>query len=794
MKFIFTATFLLTYCVSMAQKNAVTGRIQDNTSQKPLLAATVQVKRLVKVVANGDYTYNRTDFGGTNSDSLGQYRLQLPNGEYVLEVSAVGYATKSRYLNLRRSVEIDFELSEKINQLDDVEIRTQKAESNVKSVEMSTIKINMQSLKTTPIVFGESDIIRALTLQPGVTNVGEGAGGFSVRGGRTDQNLVLLDDAPIFNTSHLLGLFTSINAEAVQSATLYKSGIPARYGGRLSSLLNMTTKTGREEKRTAVAVGPISSNALIERPFANKKGSLMLAGRGAYPNWMINAFPKRFEGSKASFYDFNGSLQYRLNTRNSLTITAYQSGDAFKFPEDTSYFWRSRVATAQWGAQLGSKLSITTKGILSHYTYGVKGLTEGFEYQLNARIRHHELRTDLLYQLTDKHRFEAGGNVIFYRFSPGTVRPTATGSAINERQLADEYGRESAVYLSYDWDISKRVSLQVGARYSMFQNVGGRVLTYQPNQPLAVESIADTLQFGRNEVNFNNGGFEPRALLKVELADNKSVKLGYNRTRQYMHLITNTTAISPVDYWKLANRYAPPQQAHQVSLGYYQNLQDNTFITSVEGFYKEMTQLIEYKDGASLLLNEHLETELLPAIGQSYGVEVSLQKTKGRLTGFVNYTWSRSLVAARSEFAIEQINQGQFYPSIFDKPHNLNVSAQWYLGSGWTGSTNFMYQTGRPLTYPDGQYVFNDNLIFNYSTRFASRLPDYHRLDLSLSYDSRRTKEQKKYSVLNISFFNLYARKNPYSIFFRQYLGAPRSYRLAVLGTVIPSVTLTKYW
>lgn len=794
MKTFFTATLLCCYCIVHAQKNSVTGKIQDNNSQKALSSATVQVKKLVKVIANGDYTYNRTDFGGTNADSLGQYLLQLPNGEYVIEVSAVGYSTKSKYINLRRNAQIDFELSEKINQLDDVEIRTQKAESNVKSVEMSTIKINMQSLKTTPIVFGESDIIRALTLQTGVTNVGEGAGGFSVRGGRVDQNLVLLDDAPIFNTSHLLGLFTSINAEAVQNATLYKGGIPARYGGRLSSLLNMTTKTGREEKRTAVAIGPISSNALIERPFANKKGSLMLAGRGAYPNWIINAFPRRFEGSKASFYDFNGSLQYRLNTRNSLTATAYQSGDAFKFPEDTSYFWRSRVATLQWGTQVGSKLSITTKGILSHYDYGIKGLAENFEYRLNARIRHQELRTDFLYQLTDKHKLEWGGNVIFYRFSPGAVKPTAANSAVNERQLADEYGRESALYLSYDWDISHRISLQMGTRYSMFQNTDGRVLQYQPNQPLTLETITDTLTYSRGQPNFTNGGFEPRALLKIELADNKSIKLGYNRTRQYLHLITNTTAISPVDYWKLANRYAPPQQAQQLSLGYYQNLQDNTYITNVEGFYKEMTQLIEYKDGASLLLNEHLETELLPAVGHSYGVEVSIQKNKGRLTGFVNYTWSRSWIAARSPFAIEQINQGQFYPSIFDKPHNLNLSAQWYLGSGWTGSANFMYQTGRPLTYPDGQYVFNDNLIFNYSTRFASRLPDYHRLDLSFSYDSRRTKEQKKYSVLNISFFNLYARKNPYSIFFRQYFGAPRSYRLAVLGTLIPSITLTKYW
>ena len=790
-----TTLFLLLFAFSVfAQQPVLSGAVRDNRSQQPVPLAAVEIKKLVQVVANGGMVNSRVDFKAIIADSLGKYQITLPSGEYIVEVSALAYTKKSKYINLRKNAVFDVDLAEKINQLDDVEITTRKAESNVKSVEMSTIKINMQSLKTTPIVFGESDIIRALTLQTGVTNVGEGAGGFSVRGGRTDQNLVLLDGAPLFNTSHLLGLFTSVNSEAVQNATLYKNGIPARYGGRLSSLLNMNTKTGTQEKRTAVAIGPISSNVLVERPFANKRGSFMLAARGAYPTWLINAFPKRFQGSKAGFYDLNASLQYRLTPKNSLTLTAYQSTDAFKFPEDTSYFWRSQAATLQWSSQISNKLSATTKAILSNYTYGVNGLKSGFEYQLQNQIRHREVRTDFLFQANDKHKFEWGANLIFYRFSPGTVRPTSSTSAVNERTLADERAREMAAYLSYDWEISKRMSLQVGLRYATFQNIGGQVLNYQPNQPLSVETITDTLQYTANQANFQNGGFEPRALLKIELNDRQSFKIGYNRTRQYLHLITNTTAISPVDYWKLANRYAPPQQADQISLGYYRNFKDNSFITYVEGFYKEMTNLVEYKDGASLLLNSHLETELLPAVGKSYGVEVSIQKTTGRFTGFMNYTWSRSFVAARSAFASELINQGDFYSSIFDKPHNLNLSAQYFLGSGWTVSSNFLYQTGRPLTFPDGQYVFNENLMFNYSTRFSGRLPDYHRLDLSFSYDSRRTKQQKKYVVLNISFFNLYARRNPYSIFFTQKYGYPKSYRLAVLGTLIPSVTLTKYW
>ena len=778
-----------------AQNRQLSGTIRDYYSQQIVPQATVQVKQLVSRIVNGAPMNVQVLYTSTLANEQGFYSVKVPTDDYVVEVSVVGYIKKSRFINLKKDSQLDFELSEQINQLDDVEISTQKTESNVKNIEMSTIKLNVQSLKKLPVVFGESDIIRALTLQPGVTTAGEGAGGFSVRGGRTDQNLVLLDDAPIFNTSHLLGIFTSVNAEAVQNATLYKGGIPARYGGRLSSILTMTTKTSTDERRMSAGIGPVSSNLLAHVPLKNKKGAFMLAGRAAYPNLMLGAFPKRLQGSKAFFYDLNASFQYRFGSKHSLTMTAYQSYDDFKFPEDTSYFWQSRIATAQWSTVVNSKFSVSAKAILSHYTYGVKGLTKDFEYELSSKLRHHEARTDFLYQPSEAHKIEGGASVIFYRFSPGSIRPTAAQSAIVSRDLADERAREASAYLSYDWRVSKRIALQVGARYSHFSNVGpGQVFEYAPNQPRSRESIIDTIQFGSGQTNFSFGGFEPRASLKIEVSDQQSFKFSYNRTRQYLHLISNTTAISPIDYWKLSNRYIPPQMADQFSVGYYQNFKDNVVQTSVEGFYKRNNQLVEYKDGASLLLNEHLETELLNATGYSYGVELSAIKTKGRFTGSVSYTWSRSLVAVRPQFLVEQVNQGNYFPSLFDKPHNLTVSGQYFLGGGWTFAGNFLYQTGRPITYPDGQYSLNENLIFNFSARNLDRLPDYHRLDVSFSHDSRRNKTQKRYNVLNISFYNLYARKNPYSIFFRQFLSNPKSYQLAVLGTVIPSITLTFHW
>jgi hypothetical protein len=756
--------FFLSATHIYAQTVTITGVVQNFHTQKPISFATISVKKIVKRVVNGAYMNDRVEYITFAADSSGTFSQSLLVGEYVLETTAVGYSKKSKFINVKKNERFILELSEQTNQLDDVEVKARRAEDNIKSIESSVVKLNVQAIKKLPIVFGEGDIIKALTLQPGVTTVGEGAGGFNVRGGRVDQNLVLLDDAPMFNTSHLLGLFTSVNTEAVQNATLYKAAMPARYGGRLASVLTINTKANPAEPKRAIGAGPISANALLQQPI--KSGSVLLSARVAYPDLILGALPRRFRGSSAFFYDANGAFQYRLSAKNSLKLTGYQSHDAFKFPEDTSYFWGSTAATAQWSSIVNERFSFNAKGILSHYTYGVNGLDKNNAYELRSTNRHHEIRADGLYQSV-AHKIEAGSSVIFYRFSPGRIVPTGPESAIVAYQLPDETGQELSAYLSDEWSLNKRISMQLGVRYARFQN---------PDPATTYD------------------GLEPRASFKLELSDNQSIKGGYGRTRQFVHLISNTTAISPIDYWKLSGRAIAPQVADQFSLGFYSNFQENTFEAYVEGFYKQMNQLVEYKDGASLLLNPRLETELLPAVGKAYGVEVSVQKNKGRLTGNLSYTWSRSLLAVRTDNVAEQINRGEEYPSLFDKPHNLALTGQYFLGKGWTFASTFAYQTGRPITYPDGQYSANGNLIFNYSRRNADRLPDFHRLDISFSHDSRRNKTQKTYNILNISFYNVYARQNPYSIFFRQYLNVGRAYQLAVLGTIVPSVTLTKYW
>jgi TonB-dependent Receptor Plug Domain len=789
----FFCLILFSFCAN-AQNVVLQGKIQNFTNKEPIAGASVAIKRLTKKFVNGDYINERVDYQKLVADTSGVYSVRLPLGEFVIEVTAVGFSKKAKFIDLKRPTTIDLELNESTNQLDDLEVKARKAEANITDVQSGVIKLNIQGMKKLPVVFGEADVIKALTLQPGVTTVGEGAGGFNVRGGRVDQNLVLLDDAPLYNTSHLLGFFTSINAEAIQNATLYKAGIPANYGGRLSSLFNINTKTQTDTSKKAVGIGIISSNVVLQESFNKKKGSVMLAARGAYPNWLIRQFPKNYRDSRADFYDVNLALQYRILSNQSIKFSAYRSADNFKFPEDSSYFWKTQTATLQWSGIITNALSFNVKGIYSSYIYGVNGLLKDYEFKFDSKILDREIKAGIVYQ-KEKWNLETGISLKKYDFSPGNQNPTEAGSAIISRNLAKEYGREAAAYASSEYTFSKKFSVQAGIRYVQYANLGpGAVFQYKEGIPKTKESISDSTVYGKNEANYTFGSFEPRFSVKYQFNGSSSLKLNYHRMRQFVHLISNTTAISPVDFWKLAGGYIPPQQADQYALGYYKNFNNNKIQTYIEGFYKKYNNLVEYKDGADLLLNPHLETELLGADGMAYGVEFNAQKSQGRWTGNLSYTWSRSLIRVQTPFSEELVNQGSLYPSLFDKPHNLSVTSDYYLGKGWTMAGTFTYQTGRPVTFPDAQYFFGSTTILDYSNRNKQRLPDFHRIDFSLSKDSRRNKNQKRYVITNFSLYNLYARRNPYSVFYKQYLGTSKAYRLAVLGTVIPSLTLTFYW
>lgn len=730
---------------------------------------------------------------GALTDSSGKFIIYLPKSGYVVTVRALGYRIESFNINLNQNLTRDVKLALRVDELAEVEVKATKEDRNIKETQMGVVKLEMKNLKKIPVVFGETDIIKALTLQPGITTVGEGAGGFNVRGGRVDQNLVLLDGIPIYNTSHLLGFLSSINSDALSGVSLYKGGIPAQYGGRLSSLLEMNTKSGNAEKLTgSVGVGLITSKVVLEGPILKDKITFMVAGRVAYPNFMINQFPAPTDKSKAFFYDLNGKIQYKINSKNILTLNSYRSYDNFKFADDTLYFAKTQTLSLQYSNLISKNLTLNVQGIYCNYDFGTRGFRKDYEFTLNSRIQHNELRAFALYTPKEQVKVEVGVNAINYAINPGNLKPDVSTSSIITIDLPREFAREISPYISVDWSITSKISLQAGARYSTFQNLGPKqVFDYAEGESRTTQSITDSTSYAKNQLIKQYGGIEPRLSLRFAMGKSLAIKLSYNRMRQYLHLISNTTAISPVDFWKVSDKHIPPQIADQLSVGIFKNFKENTYETSIEAYYKDIQNLVEYKNGARLYFNPTIETELVAAIGKAYGIEASVQKNKGRLKGSLSYTYSRTLARIDSDYPTEQVNRGAWFPSTFDKPHNLAVSIQHFIGNGWTFSSNFVYASGRPATYPDRTYRLLGKTVIDYSSRNLDRIPDYHRLDVSLLKDTRKTPEQKRYTTISLSLYNLYGRRNPYSIYFVRYNNSIRSYRLSVFGSVIPAVAVT---
>ncbi|MBD2704230.1 TonB-dependent receptor [Spirosoma sp. BT702] len=754
------------------------GQVTDGVTKKPLANVSI---------------YDKKQGVGLTSDSLGNFSVQVLPGPYNLTFSAVGYYARSRYLEVGRgNIRMEVALNPDTRELDAVNVLGRAPDANVSATQMGVVRIDMKNLRNIPVVFGEVDILKALTLQPGVSTVGEGAGGFNVRGGRTDQNLVLLDGAPLFNTSHMLGLLSNLNADAIQDVTLYKGGIPASYGGRLSSLLLMNTKSGETDRlHITGGIGLLTSRLLVQGPVTrNKKLTFLAGGRIAYPSFMLGLFPEPTNKDRAFFYDLNARLTYRINENSQLSATAYRSYDTFKFPQDTLYTTQSTIATARWSQRLNPHLSFNLTATQSDYQFFLDGLSLANTYRYRSTISQRDGRLDWLYSPSSKHRLEFGGSLTGYSLLPSAIAPTGGNSNIISITLPTEQAREWAGYLSEEWTPTRVLSVQVGVRYAQFTNVGpGVAYQYAEGRPRTRESITDTLRYGSGQTVAQYGGWEPRATVRANITPNSSLKISYNRTRQYLHLISNTTAISPVDFWKVSNALVPPQVADQFAVGYFHNFNENQYETSIEVYHKTLENLVEYRNGATLLLNPALDADLLKAQGRAYGLEVSVQKTRGLLTGLVSYTYSRTLARVPSPFPNVQINGGDWYPSTFDRPHNLTIATQWKWSRGWTFGTNFVYTSGRPTTYPDGTYRLNGAKVLDYSQRNADRIPDYHRLDVSFTKDGRRTLEQRHYSSWSISFYNVYAHKNPYSIYFQRVNTTTKSYQLSVFGTIIPSIS-----
>jgi hypothetical protein len=781
MRFI-TLLLVLSNAVAMGQsKYTLSGYLRDSDNGEGLIGATVYVDEIAS---------------GTTTNLYGFYSISLPEGTYNITFNYLGYDALVKTFELAADRTFDIEMMPDRELLQTVEITAEKANENVSNLEIGVERMDIKMVKGIPQFMGEVDIIRSIQLLPGVSTVGEGATGFNVRGGNIDQNLILLDEATVFNSSHLFGFFSIFNADAVKDLTLYKGGVPARYGGRLSSVLDVRQKEGNSKKFEGNAgIGLVSSRLMLEGPIIKDKMSFMVAGRRSYGDLLLPIFNEDFRGDQLFFYDVNAKLNYKIDDKNRIYASAYFGADRFRFGDDFESYWGNNTATVRWNHLFNPRLFSNFSAIYSDYEYSL-GVPEGVNaFEWEAGIRNTALKADFSFFPNIKNTIEFGAQATNYAFSPGRAAGLGDESIFNVVEVQGENALEVAAYIGNKQIINDRLSVEYGLRYSHFMNYGERdVFLYENDNPTSDQAIIDTVNFSSGEVIADFGGLEPRFAINYTFSERSSIKAGYNRMRQYVQLVSNTTAATPVDIWTPAGKYVEPSIADQISVGYFRNFDDNMYQASVEVYYKDYQNLLDYKDNAQLLLNNSLETELLQGVGRAYGLEFQVEKVKGRMTGWVSYTLSRS------ELQVDGINRNDWYVSNYDKTHDVSVVAQFKLNDKWNFGGNFAFMTGRPITYPDSRYVFEGIVVPNYTNRNGARTQAYHRLDLSATLVP--DKKDKVFFFFNrpdtwesswtFSLYNAYGRRNPYSIFFRQNENNPaqtEAVRLSIFGSVIPGIT-----
>lgn len=765
------------------QGNTVTlsGTIKDASTGTPLSGASVYVAALES---------------GTTAGEDGAFSLQIESGQYTIRFDYVGYQSDTRTLDLRNDREITVELRRESIKLDEVVVDDEAAARNIESIETGVARLEVRELEELPTFMGAVDIVRSLLLLPGVSTVGEGAGGFNVRGGDVDQNLVLLDDAPIFYPSHLFGFFSPFNADVVEDVTLYRGGIPAQWGGRLSSVLDVEQKVGDYQSyNMRGGVSPITSRFTVDGPIVKDKTSFLVGGRVSYVNWLMNASGNEdLESSEAYFFDTNVGINQRIGKNNEINTTGYYSFDDFAVAGDTSYTYTMAHATAEWKHILSDELVTRVTGVVSNYSYDVSDSEPANSYTLSAGVRYHSLRGDVTWLPNERHTLDMGISTKYYRIQPGGIVPTSEQSAINEFNLQNEYALSSAVYVNDEYKLSDTWRLMGGLRVSSYQRLGpGSILRFENGQPRRIDTITEDETFGNGEIINTFWGIEPRLAVRYKIDGANSIKASYNRTRQYLHLISNTTAATPVDMWRTSDANLPPQTGDQVTLGYFRNFRDGKITTSIESYYKWIQNVSDYKPGAELALNPELSTELLQGRGRAYGVEMLLNKRAGIHKGSISYTYSRSERQVNGSMPEQRISFGEWYPSNYDRPHELTLQYTYQGDPRVSWNFNFVYRTGRPVTYPLSKFVIDDVSVANFSRRNQYRIPDYHRLDISLRLDLQERNEEGWNGSWTVSVYNAYGRRNAYSVFFdRQLEGSvPQAYKLSVFGTIFPSLTYT---
>ncbi len=755
----------------------ITGVIRDSKSGESVIGGSLYIK---------------ASSMGTSTNQFGYFSLTIPKGQHEITVQSIGMKTTTRQVMLYGDGKIDIEMEEDITPLKEVLVESERG-AMVTSMEMGVEKLDIKTMKQLPLVMGETDIMKVMLTLPGVQTVGEGTTGINVRGGATNQNLILFNDATVYNPSHLFGFFSTFNPDVLKSVELYKSGINAEYGGRLSSVLDVSTREGNSKKISGSGgISPITARLSLEGPIIKDKTTFLLGFRSTYSDWILRRLDaKELQNSTGSFYDLNASVNHIIDDNNNLFFSAYVSKDKFTLNSDTLYSYGDWNGSVKWKHVFNKKLYGVFTGAVNQYRYSVESdINPVNAASLDFSIQQWNAKADMSYFLNAQHTITAGASIVRYGIEPGNYNPIGNQSEVTPNLIQHEQGIESAIYIGENYEVNSKLSVYGGLRYSFYTSLGPRdVYVYGAGAARSESTIQDTIRYSAGKSIANYGGLEPRLSLRYSISNNSSVKFSYNRMRQYIQMLSNTTAIAPTDIWKLSDSYVGPQIGDQFSVGYYKNLKGTTIEMSVEAYYKIMSNTLDFKDGAILLNNNHLETEVLDSEGKAYGVEFLLKKSLGKLNGWISYTYSRSFLRTQGEYSTETINDGDYYPSSYDKPHAFNFIGNYKVSRRFNFSLNVTYSTGRPITLPIAKYELGGTQRVYYSDRNAYRIPDYFRTDFSINIEGNHKIKKLAHSSWTFSVYNLTGRANAYSVYFTSENGVIKGYKLSIFARPIPTIT-----
>ncbi|HWY11429.1 MAG TPA: TonB-dependent receptor [Bacteroidia bacterium] len=774
-----TLLFLLivgTFFLSGQNKFTISGTLKDQKTGEVLIGAIVKVKELPLV--------------GAASNAYGFYSVSVPEGKYTFSYTYIGYTTLDTSIDLHHNLKFNIELGETSTTLKEIVVSSEKANNNIVSSQMSAQTLNVKEIKSIPVFFGEKDILKTIQLLPGITNVSDGTSGFYVRGGGADQNLILLDEAIVYNPTHLLGFFSVFNSDAIKDVTIFKGGIPAEYGGRISSVLDIKMNDGNSKKLSVSGgLGLIASRLTVEAPINKGKGSFIISGRRTYADLFLKAFgPKNLRNTSLYFYDFNLKANYQLSSKDRVFLSGYFGKDNFTFNNSAAsnrgfgINWGNATGTLRWNHIFGEKLFLNSSLIFTNYQSNIVLGAGDAQFKVTTGIQDFSLKEDFNYYVNNRHVVKFGFQSMYHTFIPGEVTVN-TASSIGPtrlgRTIERKHALENAVYISDDYTVCSWLKLAVGFRLSTFTSVGpNTVYSYDANG-----NIADSSKYKNNQPIKTYIGYEPRASATFIINDKSSIKASYNHINQYLHLLSNATTSTPVDIWVPCSQIVKPQIGDQEAIGYFRNFRNNSIETSVEGFYKTMQNQIDYVNGADLRFNKTVESQLVFGKGWAYGVEFFIKKKTGKLTGWVSYTLSRTW----RQF--DSLNYGNKFPAKQDIINNLSIVGIYKLNPKLTFSATFVYHTGFAATFPSGKYQIGNQVVNYYTERNGYRMPTYHRLDIGVTLQGRKT--EKFESDWNFSVYNAYGRQNPYSISFQPDPNDPTKTQAVQLSLFrwVPSIT-----